>query len=160
MRDMERRDEGAAWIEKAVDRSRRSGQAGSVEIGAMLALAQARVAQQRTDDAVSLMREAMALQRRAGAAETDKDLLLNAYDLAGVLQQAGRLAEAIAELEGAAPGAVERHRTQVSQASRLVIGRLIEAYAALNAERAGSISETRVREVEGWLERMLAMGDG
>jgi serine/threonine protein kinase/tetratricopeptide (TPR) repeat protein len=160
MRDMERRDEGAAWIEKAVDRSRRWGQAGSVEIGAMLALAQARVAQQRTDDAVSLMREAMALQRRAGAAETDKDLLLNAYDLAGVLQQAGRLAEAIAELEGAAPGAVERHRTQVSQASRLVIGRLIEAYAALNAERAGSISETRVREVEGWLERMLAMGDG
>lgn len=120
----------------------------------------ARVQQRRVDDAVSLMREAMALQRAGGAAETDKDLLLRAYDLAGVLLQAGRVTEAIAELEKAAPGAVERHRTQVSQAARLVIGRLIEAYELRSAAEAVRAPDARLEQARRWLEAMQAMGPG
>ena len=79
-------------------------------------------------------------------------------DSNNVLLQAGRPAEAVSELERAAPGAVERHRTQVSQAARLVIGRLIEAYEAQDVDRAGSVSGDRLARARAWLAAMQAMG--
>jgi serine/threonine protein kinase/tetratricopeptide (TPR) repeat protein len=158
--DDARLDEAARWIDRALLRSRRSGMGGSLEIDTELALARVRLAQGQVDEGIRLMREAIDLRRTRGAPATDKQLLLDVYDLAGVLIEIGRVGEAIDELERAAPGAVERHRTQVSQAARLVIGRLKDAYASRNTETPGSVSEARVARVDAWLAQMLAMGDG
>lgn len=158
--DDARLDESARWIERALQRSKRSGSGGTLEIDTELALARVRLMQGRVDDALALMREAIALRRARGASITDKQLLLDVYDLSGVLLDNGRVAEAIEELERAAPGAVERHRTQVSQAARLVIGRLREAYEARNNEAPGSVPRSKLAQVDAWLTQMRAMGDG
>lgn len=158
--DPDRVQEAAQSIERALARSRRGGVGSTVEVDTLLALGRVRLLQGQADAGLQLMREAIALRRTLGAVETDKSLLLDTYDLAGVLLELGRIDEAIEELERVAPGAVERHRTQVSQASRLVIGRLREAYEARNAERPGSISADKLKQSEAWLQQMLAMGDG
>lgn len=156
--DPEQREDGARLIERALARARRVGDGGSVEISVMLALSHVRELQGRIDDAVNLRRAAIARHRDAGVPATDRDLIVSVYDLAGVLLAAGRAEDAVIELESAAAGAVKRHETQVSQASRLLIGRLLEAYAALNRRSPGSIAPERILRAERWLAAMQAMG--